>query len=395
VTPDHPSTEGVSAAVMRWDATVRRSAARDVRAAIADAGRRAVEPLTLELDVVRQIDRVVPFDRWCGLVTDPVTAHPTGGYHDEGLPPPRLPRLLEIENGDEPDFVSLRALARSRTRARTLGEATKGDLARSPRYRDVLEPSGVRHEVRVALRCSSGAWGALVLMRGTDAPDFTPAEVDLLSAVSPVVAEGLCRTIVLGRRPTAPGTGPGLLLCTVGDEISVDHANEPARRRLTELDDASTGGLPYSIACLVQSARHQPAGLGPWRARMRTRTHEWITVHAERLGPTLVSVILEPTRPHEIAQLWADAHGLTAREREVTGLAVRGLTNAQIADALFLSPYTVQDYLKQIFIKTGVVGRTELAAALLPEVGAPLPWGPARHGAAEPSAPDRRPGGPT
>jgi hypothetical protein len=276
---------------MRWDATVRRSAARDVRAAIADAGRRAVEPLTLELDVVRQIDRVVPFDRWCGLVTDPVTAHPTGGYHDEGLPPPRLPRLLEIENGDEPDFVSLRALARSRTRARTLGEATKGDLARSPRYRDVLEPSGVRHEVRVALRCSSGAWGALVLMRGTDAPDFTPAEVDLLSAVSPVVAEGLCRTIVLGRRPTAPGTGPGLLLCTVGDEISVDHANEPARRRLTELDDASTGGLPYSIACLVQSARHQPAGLGPWRARMRTRTHEWITVHAERLGPTLVSVI--------------------------------------------------------------------------------------------------------
>jgi DNA-binding CsgD family transcriptional regulator len=348
-----------------------------VRAAIADAGRRAVEPLTLERDVARQLGRVIPFDRWCGLVTDPATGHPTGGYHDEGLPPPRLPRLLEIENGDEPDFVSLRTLARSRTRARTLGEATNGDLARSPRYRDVLEPSGIRHEVRVALRCSSGAWGALVLMRGTDAPDFTPIEVDLLSAVSPVVAEGLCRTVVLGRRPTPPGNGPGLLLCTVGEEISIDHATESARRRLAELDDASAGGLPYSIACLVQSARHQPADHGPWRARMRTRTREWITVHAERLGPTLVSIILEPTRPHELAQLWADAHGLTARERDVAGLAAQGLTTAQIAEALFLSPYTVKDHLKQIFTKTGVAGRTELVAALFLEAGGTGPWGAA------------------
>jgi DNA-binding CsgD family transcriptional regulator len=378
-TPDHPSAEGVSAEEVRWDAgAVRRSAARDVRAAVADAGRRAVEPLALERDVARQINRVVPFGLWCGLVTDPVTAHPTGGYHDEGLPPARLPRLLEIENGEEPDFVSLRALATSRTRARTLGDATHGDLTRSTRYRDVLEPSGVRHEVRVALRCSSGAWGALVLMRGTDAPDFTPAEVDVLSALSPVVAEGLCRTVVLGRRPTGPGDGPGLLLCTVGDEISVDHATESARRRLAELDDASTGGLPYSIACLVQSARHQPADRGPWRARMRTRTREWITVHAERLGPTLVSVILEPTQPHEIAQLWADAHGLTVREREVAGLAVRGLTNAQIAASLFLSPYTVQDHLKQIFTKTGVAGRTELVAALFLEAGGSGPWEPSR-----------------
>jgi DNA-binding CsgD family transcriptional regulator len=351
-----------------------------MRAAVADAGRRAVEPLALERDVAHQIDRVVPFDRWCGLITDPATGHPTGGYHDEGLPPPRLPRLLEIENGDEPDFVSLRALARSRTRARTLGEATNGDLARSPRYRDVLEPSGVRHEVRVALRCSSGAWGALVLMRGTDASDFTPAEVDLLSALSPVVAEGLCRTVVLGRRSPVTGLEPGLLLCTVGEEICVDHATEPARRRLAELDDASTGELPYSIACLVHSARHQPPDRGPWRARMRTRTHEWITVHAERLGPTLVSVILEPSRPHEVAQLWADAYGLTNREREVAALAVRGLTNARIAASLFLSPYTVQDHLKQVFTKTGVAGRTELAAALFLEAGGTDPWGPVESG---------------
>jgi len=77
-----------------------------------------------------------------------------------------------------------------------------------------------------------------------------------------------------------------------------------------------------------------------------------------------VSVILEPARPKEIAELLIDAVRLTPREREVTGLAVRGLTNAQIGAALFLSPYTVNDHLKSVFTKTGVAGRTELAAKL-------------------------------
>ncbi len=115
---------------------------------------------------------------------------------------------------------------------------------------------------------------------------------------------------------------------------------------------------------------------------MRTRAGEWITVHAERLGPSLVSVILQPTPPHEVAELWADAHGLTARERDVARLAARGLTNAEIAGVLFLSPYTVQDYLKQVFTKTGVAGRTELAATLFAGADVPVPrrriTGPAR-----------------
>lgn len=320
--------------------------------------------MDLERNVARRLARVVPFDLWCGLTIDPATGHPTGGYHDEGLPPQRLPRLLEIENSAVPDFGALRTLAGARSPAQTLAGATDGDLSRSARYRDVFEPSGIRHEMRVVLRGAGGTWGAMVLMRGSDGPDFSPAELALMAGLGPTVAEGLRRAAVLGDAPR-PGTdGPGLLLCTVGAGIQVDHATDSARHWLATIEDAATGGLPCAVASLVHSAGHQAPVHGPWRARMRTRTGDWITAHAERLGPTLVSVIIEPTRPHELAELRADAYRLTAREREVAALAVRGRTNPQIAAELFLSPYTVQDHLKRIFSKTGAAGRIELASRL-------------------------------
>jgi DNA-binding CsgD family transcriptional regulator len=51
-------------------------------------------------------------------------------------------------------------------------------------------------------------------------------------------------------------------------------------------------------------------------------------------------------------------------------MAVRGHTNAEIAKALFLSTFTVQDHLKSASAKVGVSGRGELTAALLLD-GAP------------------------
>jgi DNA-binding NarL/FixJ family response regulator len=50
--------------------------------------------------------------------------------------------------------------------------------------------------------------------------------------------------------------------------------------------------------------------------------------------------------------------GLTAREVEVLKLAARGLTNAQIAQELFLSPRTVHTHLNSIYHKLGVSSRT-------------------------------------
>jgi DNA-binding CsgD family transcriptional regulator len=54
------------------------------------------------------------------------------------------------------------------------------------------------------------------------------------------------------------------------------------------------------------------------------------------------------------------AVGVTAREAEVLDLVTQGLTNAQVADRLFLSPRTVDHHVARLLAKTGSANRAEL-----------------------------------
>jgi DNA-binding CsgD family transcriptional regulator len=63
---------------------------------------------------------------------------------------------------------------------------------------------------------------------------------------------------------------------------------------------------------------------------------------------------------------------LTARELEVVGLVVKGLTDAQIAAHLAISVRTVQSHVSAATAKTGTGTRGELAAmALRGGIGSP------------------------
>ncbi len=55
------------------------------------------------------------------------------------------------------------------------------------------------------------------------------------------------------------------------------------------------------------------------------------------------------------------AGGLTRREREVSGLVARGLTNREIAERLFLSERTAENHVQHILTKLGLSNRSQLA----------------------------------
>ena len=56
------------------------------------------------------------------------------------------------------------------------------------------------------------------------------------------------------------------------------------------------------------------------------------------------------------------SHPLTRREHEVVMLVAEGLTNAQIAERLWISPGTVRRHLQNAFAKLGVHTRTAAVA---------------------------------
>ena len=52
---------------------------------------------------------------------------------------------------------------------------------------------------------------------------------------------------------------------------------------------------------------------------------------------------------------------LTPAERRVVGFVAQGLTNAQIAQKLYISPRTVETHLSRCYAKLGVTSRVALA----------------------------------
>ena len=75
-----------------------------------------------------------------------------------------------------------------------------------------------------------------------------------------------------------------------------------------------------------------------------------------------VAVVLRAATGEQVAQLVLETFGLSAREREIATLVVRGLSTNAISERLFLSPWTVQDHLKAIFDKTSTGSRRQLRA---------------------------------
>ena len=69
-----------------------------------------------------------------------------------------------------------------------------------------------------------------------------------------------------------------------------------------------------------------------------------------------------PGRPRAPATRCRD-EPLTSQETRVALLVARGMTNKEVAAALFLSPKTVEHHLGSVFRKRGLRSRTELARA--------------------------------
>src|SRR5215211_5575733 len=147
----------------------------------------------------------------CWYTLDPASLLVTSHYqtHVMELPPGWLAHEFF-----EDDFHKLADVARSGQGISTLHEATGGDPSRSRSWRLYVQPFGGDQELLVALRTRSGdCWGMLGLYREPGRPQFDAEERSFLREVSPYLAEGARRGLLVGEatEPEAPDA-PGLVV---------------------------------------------------------------------------------------------------------------------------------------------------------------------------------------
>ncbi len=185
-----------------------------------------------------------------------------------------------------------------------------------------------------------------------------------------------------GRRRDRPGG-------RVGASAAYAVAQVPANRGAFAWADAIAAGRAGrrdEAAALFAEGDAALAGLPWWRRLLRTVVLEcavtdgWgdpvptlradLAVH-EQAGHVLLARTCRDllrragapaprTRAGAVVAPRLRAHGITAREAEVLGLVAEGLTNAQIAERLFLSTRTVDTHVANLLAKTGARARTQL-----------------------------------
>ncbi len=177
------------------------------------------------------------------------------------------------------------------------------------------------------------------------------------------VTNGLVESLVLAGRADEAAD----LLTRAGDAAGSGSVarclldrDEPAARRLTEHADIAVS--TFDAARLRLTAGTVLRRLGARSdARRQLRLAETTFTELSTL-PWLERVQAELRASGATLRRRPEGQELTAAERRVASLVAEGRSNKEVAQALFLSPKTVEFHLGRAFRKLGVQNRTTLAA---------------------------------
>jgi DNA-binding CsgD family transcriptional regulator len=340
-------------------------AARDnLVAAIAETCRSGHDLDELRRRLLPRLRRAVPVDALWWAVADPATLLFARAEREE-IPAETGPYFVANEYLED-DVNKWTELARDRHGVRTLWQATRGELERSARYRDIFQPLGLGDELRAVLRAAGECWGYLCMHR--EGPNgFSEHEAQFVETIAPHLADGFRLATLMGSIQIDDGAPPGLVvLAEDGTRSAMTAAGAQWLEELGVAPDRDE--LPLELLALTARLHAGDRTARSPRLRVRTRADRWAVLHATWLGDPpsrSVAVIIEQAAPAEVLPVLLAAYAFTKQERKVTSFVCQGLSTTEIATRLHVTTNTVQDQLKSIFTKTGVRSRRELVATLL------------------------------
>jgi DNA-binding CsgD family transcriptional regulator len=299
---------------------------------------------------------LIEFDAYCVNTCDVETGVVTSSVGD-GLSPEHARVLFALE-AEGKDFNSLRELHQGPKRIASMWQSTVGELARSPRMRQIFVPLGFGDELRAALTVDGACFGYLHLFRRASLGPFLPAELRRLEPLMLPIAAALRRAAATDAARSNDGEAPSPSLLVLDANNRLVRHSEAATTAVAGLDRLRvTSGSAHVLQDLASRAR---AGARP-RATLLRAGAAPRSLSAVRLGDQ-TAVLIDDLKAEHGRALLAISAGLTPRERKVSACIARGDANLAIAAELGISLHTVKDHVKAILLKTRCASRSELAA---------------------------------
>lgn len=334
----------------------------------------------LQTALSHELQRVWSVSAYCFNQIDPTTELMVRSQRKD-VGGPREQRFF-LENLYFEDYLpAFRRLAQGRMPVEMLSRSTGGRLEKAYRYASYLRGLGFGDELRTIMISGRRPWGSLVLFRRREDPHFAPEEQQLLARLVPHIGAGMQRAVLQSLCSPAEQharSTPGVMILGPGGEL--EYFTPAAEAWLKDIDDLpsdwpqprllpvpvlhATGALRISLAMRTEAE----AALVP-RVSVLGRSGTWLTIHASRMespagGNSRTMVMLEPSLPQDLGRIQTAAFGLTQQEETVAHLVFQGKSTQEMAQELFISAYTVQDHLKNVFDKVGVRSRRDLVKHL-------------------------------
>ena len=347
------------------DVVTQRTRA-NVRERIESLSATASTARTFRTEVLGELCRAVGFDAHVWILTDPVTTVGSAPHAD--VPAfGQLPSLIKFKYLTTVNRWS--DLAARGIAAASLLQATGGDLAKSLVWRESLNIHGVTDVASVVMADRYGCWAFLDLWRSAARNAFDSDEVAFLAQLAPVLTRALRvrQALTFSTVPPARRRDDGPIVLVLGENLEILSQTAAAEEWLRTLLPA-VRDLPPVPASVYNSAAQLLAverkiDLHDASARVHLAEGTWTTVRAARMG-SKIAVSLEVSSPEERLEVFALAHGMSARESELMGMLADGSDTKLIAQRMFLSELTVQDHLKSIFAKSQTRNRRSLLAQI-------------------------------
>lgn len=327
--------------------------------------------------VLKQIQNIVPYDAYCFTTVDPQTLLSTGAVTEDGIE--AIHDRLFVNEYMEEDIHKYADLVRSGEYTAIFHAAISKKTVSSTRYHNILQPAGFGDELRAVLVNGGACWGYLTLYRRTEQPVFTEQERLNIQAWSPSIALMLRSTSLTLMDEMKSGSPPDPGIMITSDAFELLSLNAPAQYWLSQLrllEHVGPDVLPRPVRAVSSHLQRQirtdtdlivaqePILHSHSKVCIQLLDGRYLVLHASLMqqfsGPDQIAIRLEQAMPQDLLPLLAESHGLSMRERELLGYVLRSYSSKEIAEAMHISVYTVQDHLKSIFAKTDVSSRREL-----------------------------------